>query len=320
METRRYAEYNLSRLILGTAQFGMAYGVANRTGQPAHENVLAIVAAAIEAGVNCFDTAAVYGASEDVLGRVLHELGAVERVVVITKVRPLTPLETGDAALAAKVIEQSVSESRRRLGLDCLPVVLFHREEDAAHLNVLEMLKARGWLRHAGVSCAGRPGPAAAFVADGHTSAVQLPGNVLDQRHQRSGIFRDAASRGVAVFIRSVYLQGLLVMPEDMIPEPLREVVPVRRRLAEIAGQGGMTLAECALRYMLAQDGVTGVLTGVETVAQIRENVALFNRGPLGSDMLAALNAAVPALSEFLITPPMWPPLSAPADRTGKTR
>ena len=299
-------DYSLSRLMLGTVQFGLPYGVANRTGQPEYGDVLAIVAAAVEGGVNCFDTAAAYGTSEEVLGRALHELRVADRVVVVTKVRPLAAAELADDALASQAIEQSVADSRRRLRLDCLPVVLFHREADAAHRSVLERLQAKGWLRYAGVSCDNRPGPAAEFVAAGNVSALQLPGNVLDRRHLRSGVFRDAASRGVAVFLRSVYLQGLLVMPEDDIPPTLRDVIPVRRRLASIAGEAGMNLAELALRYMLAQDGVTCVLTGVETVAQVRDNLAIFARGPLPGDVLGAIDRAVPELPESLLTPALW--------------
>jgi aryl-alcohol dehydrogenase-like predicted oxidoreductase len=294
-------------MMLGTVQFGMPYGVANRTGQPTYGEVRAMVEAAVEGGVNCFDTAAAYGNSEEVLGRALRELALLDRVVVVTKVRALSPDDTVTAAQAARAIEESVAASRRRLGIDCLPAVLFHREADGVCLDVLEQLKGRGWLRHAGVSCDNRPGPAAGYVSGGRAEALQLPGNALDRRHQRSGVFRAAAARGVAVFIRSVYLQGLLVMPEASIPSFLGEVVPVRRRLAAIAADAGFSLAELAIRTMLAQDGVTCVLTGVETVAQVRENIALFERGPLDAAVLQAVEAAVPDLPETVLTPHLWP-------------
>lgn len=293
--------------MLGTVQFGMPYGIGNRTGQPQYRDVLAMVAAAIEGGVNCFDTAATYGTSEEVLGRALHELKAAERAIVVTKARPLTPDELADPALAASAIEQSVADSARRLGMDCVPVVLFHRESDAVHLDRLEKLKEKGLLRHAGVSCDNRPGPAAGFVAAGIAAALQLPANVGDRRHQSSGVFRDAAAAGVAVFIRSVYLQGLLVMPEQDIPSSLQQIIPTRRRLAAIANEGGMPLAELAVRYMLALEGVTCVLTGVETVAQVRDNLAIFERGPLPADMVNAIDAVAPDLPEMIITPSQWP-------------
>lgn len=307
MQTRPFAQYNLSRLMLGTVQFGLPYGVANRTGQPDLREVKEIIAVAVEGGVNCFDTAAAYGSSEEVLGRALHELQLTDRVVVITKVKALTSGETASPALAAKAIEQSVETSRQRLRLDCLPVVLFHRESDAQYLYVLEDLKSKGLLRHAGVSCDNTPGPALEFARSVYTSALQIPANVLDGRHQASGVFEEAATRGVAIFIRSVYLQGLLVMPEASVPSALRDVIPVRRRLEAIASEAGLSLAELAVRAMLSREGVTCVLTGVETVAQIRENIALFNRGPLSADLVSAVDAAVPTLPETLLTPGLWP-------------
>jgi aryl-alcohol dehydrogenase-like predicted oxidoreductase len=310
MEKIRFAEYNLSRLMLGTVQFGLPYGVANRAGQPDYDEVLAIVATAVDGGVNAFDTGASYGSSEEVLGRVLHELGVADRVVVITKIRALTPGESADAAAAARAIEESVANSRRRLRLDCLPVVLFHREADAVHLDVLERLKARGWLRQAGVSCDNVPGPAARFAGEPAVSALQIPANILDRRHLRAGSFTAAAARGVAVFVRSVYLQGLLLMPENEIPPALQAVVPARRALTAVAASAGMTLAELAVRYMLGQTGVTSVITGVETVAQVRENIALFSRSPLTTDLLAAVDAVVPDLPDALLTPFLWPTLS----------
>lgn len=297
----------LSRLMLGTAQFGMPYGVANRSGQPSNDEVLAIVTAAFEGGVTCFDTAATYGTSEEVLGQALHGLGIAHRVVVVTKVRPLTDAERLDSGSASRAIEQSVANSRQRLRLDCLPFVLFHREEDAIHCDALRQLQARGWLRWAGVSCSHRPESATALVAAENVSALQVPASLLDRRHQQSGLFQAAPARGVALFVRSVYLQGLLIMPEAAIPAALRGVLPVRRRLDSIAQEAGMPLTELALRYVLSQPGVTSALTGVETVAQLRENLAIAARGPLPKDVLLAIDRATPKLPDTLLTPSLWP-------------
>lgn len=302
-----------SRLMVGTVQLGMPYGVANQVGQPSYSDALAIIAAALEGGVNCFDTAAAYGTSEEVLGRALHELKVADQVLIVTKIRPLTTDELADAELARRAIEQSIEESRRRLGLDCLPVVLFHREPDARYVEILESLRARGWLRHIGVSCDNHPGPASEFATSGQFAALQIPGNVLDRRHQQSGIFEEADSRGVAIFLRSVYLQGLLVMPEATIPGHLRAILEPRRKLKALADQAGIGLEELALRYPLAQRGITSILTGVETVDQVRKNLAMIERGPLPDDFLNAISAVVPNLPESLLTPSQWPALAATA-------
>jgi aryl-alcohol dehydrogenase-like predicted oxidoreductase len=308
MKSSLWKDRQLSRLMLGTVQFGLPYGIANRLGQPSYSDVVRIVGAAIEGGVNCFDTAAAYGTSEEVLGRALHELGMADRVTVVTKVRALSPEELLNPTLASNAIQQSVSESRRRLQIDCLSVVLFHREADARFGYVLEELRARGWLLHYGVSCDNRPGPAIEFANQGCFSALQIPANVLDNRHLTSGVFQAAAGRGVAIFVRSVYLQGLLLMPEGDVPATLKSVIPARRRLETLAREAGMGLAELALRYMLSQQGVTSVITGVETAMQIKDNLAIFDRGPLSQDLLNTVAEATTELSEVIITPHMWPP------------
>jgi len=305
--TTTWNEYELSRLMLGTVQFGQPYGVANRTGQPDQAQVRAMISTALDGGVNCLDTAATYGTSEEVLGQALQELGVSDRLIIATKVRPLQPEELDDPRLAEQAIEASVATSRRRLGIDCLPVVLFHREADAQHLDVLDQLRRRGWLKHVGVSCGNQPGFVNSFSGIDRLSALQIPANLLDRRHQAQGAFETAAINGIAVFIRSVYLQGLLVMPDGDIPSPLQHVTGLRRTLAGIADQAGMSLAELAVRCMLGQPGVTSVLVGVETEVQVRDNLALFAKGPLPADVQEAVHGLAPAVPEMLITPALWP-------------
>ena len=297
----------LSRLMLGTVQFGMPYGVANRTGQPGYPDILAILAAAIEGGVNCFDTAAAYGTSEELLGRGLRDLGVSDRVCVVTKVRPLTKEEQADPIRARALVEKSIAESRQRLRLDCLPYVLFHREQDLIYREVIEKLQARGWVGQYGVSCAHDPAAVTGFLHEAGLAALQLPANVLDRRHQSGGVFEAAARQGVAVFIRSVYLQGLLVMPERDIPQALTGVVPFRRRLDILARGAGLSPQELALRYMLSQPGVTSLVVGVDTVQQLQENLALFARGELPDDLKRVIDDIPTEIAEELITHSMWP-------------
>lgn len=309
---RGWSTDRLSRMMLGTVQFGLPYGIANAVGQPGFRDVLEMVATAVAGGVNCFDTAAAYGSSEEVLGRALHELQLMEQVLVVTKVRPLSPTELASPQLAITAIRQSVDDSRRRLGLDCLPLVLFHREEDAVFQPVLDDLRQRGWLQAIGVSCDQRPGPAGRFAAADVFQALQLPCSILDQRHQRSGVFQMARAHGVALFARSIFLQGLLLMPESRIPAALSSVIPVRRQLTALADQAGMPLAELALRYMLSHPEITCVLTGVETVEQVRSNLTVFARGPLPADLLAAVRTLHSDLPDTVLTPRLWPALQSP--------
>lgn len=300
-----FADYSLSRLMLGTVQFGLDYGIANQAGRPPYETARDILACALAGGVNGLDTAAAYGESESVLGRALAELDAADRTTVITKVTHFDP--TVATAEAERIIRDSVACSLQRLRLNALPVCLLHSEKYMRHLGVLRRLKAEGLIRHIGVSVGHDPRPPLEMIAAGAVDALQVPANVLDPRHRLAGVFEAARKKGVAVFVRSVYLQGLLLMPEAAVPPVLAEVIPTRRRLAALAQAAGMTLAELAVRYMLGVDGVTCALTGVETVAQMRENIALFENGGLDPALMHAAEEAAGELPERILSPILWP-------------
>jgi len=292
--------------MLGTVQFGMPYGIANTKGQPAYEDVRAILAGACAGGVNCLDTAAAYGQSEELIGRALAELSLADQVIVVTKI-PAIPADCVAHPEVTRFIRNSVTISLSRLRMAALPICLFHHENDNRHLDVLQALQKEGLIRHIGVSCGSRPDTALALASGSAAEALQVPANILDPRHIRSGAFAQAHKRGVAVFIRSVYLQGLALMPEHEIPAELQAVIPIRRNLAELAAEAGMGMAELALRYMLSQPGVTCIITGVESLDQIRQNIALFSKGPLDASLVAAVARAVPELPEKVVSPTMWP-------------
>jgi aryl-alcohol dehydrogenase-like predicted oxidoreductase len=115
-----------------------------------------------------------------------------------------------------------------------------------------------------------------------------------------------AVQNKIHVFCRSVYLQGLLLMPEEKIRPGLAEVIPVRRTLEEIAAQAGYTMSELCMRYVLSNPAISSVLTGVDTVAQMRENLRLAALGPLPVEVLERVRSCVPELPESLIRPALW--------------
>ncbi|MCA9057308.1 MAG: aldo/keto reductase [Planctomycetaceae bacterium] len=296
----------LSRLMAGTAQLGMPYGIANSTGQPNYAQVLAIVEAAVAGGINCFDTAATYGTSEECLGRALHDLGVADNICVVTKIRPLSAAERADSQLARRAIESSVEASRQRLQLDCLPLVLFHHEQDVQFLPFLQSLQSRGRLHQIGASCGHSPETAAALAATAGITALQLPASALDQRHLNTPLLRDQPAAELNIFVRSVFLQGLLLMVEDQIPAALRKVVPARHRLRQLAAEAGISPAELCVRFVLSFARVQCVVVGTETVEQLQQNIIHCGRGPLPDDLKDLICTTLPAIELQLLTPSLW--------------
>lgn len=303
MQYELLGDLKLSRLMLGTVQLGLNYGIANRVGQPSYEVAREIIARAYEGGVTCLDTAALYGDSEEVLGRALSELGIADKITVATKICHLADDLTASEADA--IVEESVTRSLGRLRLDVLPICMFHIEDNfIRYAGSLLKLRDRGLVRYAG-SSVNTPEAALGIVQSGLADVVQMPTSVLDRRFVRIGVCEQAA-KGTALFARSIYLQGLLLMAEDEILPELADVIPARRSLQALAKQAGMTISELAVRYVLGIHGITSAVVGVDSVEQMGENIALFNKGPLARDLSAAVTEAVPDLPESILFPGKW--------------
>ena len=276
-----------SKLMLGTVQFGMNYGVANTTGKPTFAAVKTILKTAYDGGVTALDTAPAYGDSEEVIGRALAELGLSGRFRIVTKI-PKLP-EGGDAE---KFIAESLENSLRRLRIDRADAALLHAEEDFPHLDVLKSMAKRGLIAAAGVSL-----NTAAHRADGDAAdCLQVPASLLDRR------FDNCFGNGRRVFVRGAYLQGMLLMPEEKVFIP--EVVERRRKLEKLA----LPMAELALRFLFSKPEPKSVLTGVETVEQLKENIRIAALPPLGESDLQTIEAiAFPELPEMCVSPHFWP-------------
>ncbi len=292
---------HFSKLMLGTVQFGLNYGIANTAGKPSYETARDIIQAAYESGVNCLDTAAGYGDSEVVLGRALAELKLKDKMQVISKVPGISQQNISERD-AERFIVESVENSLARLGIQRLAACLFHVEQDIRHIGILQSLEKKGLIGGAGISL--DTNQYCKDVISTGIKYVQLPYNVLDKRFDE--FFPLAQKSGIAVFTRSVYLQGLLLMPEDKIRESLQEVIPVRRRLACLAAEANMDMSELCMRFVLSNPAITSVLTGVDNIEQLRQNLQLMGKAALPAALYREAKAAVSLLEEKIIRPSLW--------------
>ena len=94
-------------------------------------------------------------------------------------------------------------------------------------------------------------------------------------------------------------------LSDDDLPDFLQELHPVRRELARIAGDQG--LASLALRFVASLPGVLGVLTGLETLAQLEENLSWMGQGELGRETMEQIDRAIPDLPRRLLDMRQWP-------------
>lgn len=305
MQTSPFADMQLSRFMLGTVQFGLKYGIANTTGQPTVEQIRDILTCAAENGVNCLDTAAAYGTSEQVLGQVLTETNLHDHFTIVTKVPHLADTFSSAQALN-ECVEDAVTTSLKRLRLDVLPICMFHKESNIAHIDSLLRLRDKGLIRYVGAS-AGSPDGAAKIIDTDQVRAVQMPTSILDHRYRRLGHIEQARQRDIAVFIRSVYLQGLIFRQDNDLPAQLASVRPVLHSLRQMAAEHDMSIAQMAMRYALGIPGVTCLVVGVDTAEQLRQNLDVCGRGALPQSLQQRIDHEVPALDEQILNPSLWP-------------
>ncbi len=129
---------------------------------------------------------------------------------------------------------------------------------------------------------------------------IQLPLNVFDQRALASGALAALKERGVEVHARSIFLQGLLLMAEDELPDRLRPYAPRLRAYRDCLREAGYSPLEGALGFIKRVPGVDIALIGVTSDAQLRDCVAAYERGcDLDLQRFACSDAA-------LIDPRRW--------------
>jgi aryl-alcohol dehydrogenase-like predicted oxidoreductase len=294
----------LSRLTVGTVQFGLPYGIANSSGQPTYGEARDILATACEGGINSIDTASAYGTSEEVIGRALEELRFKDDFIVTTKVPPV-PEQAQSVAEIDSFVEDAVLNSLQRLRLNYLPVCLFHRENDFCYRESLWKLRERGLVRFIGASVEMAEG-ASGTISIGNAGPVQIPSNLLDRRFLDKGVFQAAKSQGVTLFVRSIYLQGVLLMPVESLIPSLAGLKPILWELRQLAFRSGLTMEELCMRSMLGVQGVSSLVIGVESVAQMRRNLELGEKGALAPDVKAEVDKIVPRLPERMLNPACW--------------
>jgi aryl-alcohol dehydrogenase-like predicted oxidoreductase len=294
----------LSRIGLGTVQFGADYGISNRDGRPSEAEVAAILARADEAGIGYLDTAASYADAEILIGR---HLPSPHRPRIITKL-PAIP-ENAIEVRHAEIVLAALAASLERLRSTRVYGVLIHNVRDLAkpgwqHLvNALRETRARGWTSCIGVSVYDENDLTlveSRFTPD----IVQLPFNALDRRLAVSGWLARLRESGVKVHARSLFLQGLLLMAPGTVPGFF---APVKGTLESLhAGWAARNLTPLSgcLRYVLGNADVDAAIIGVNRLRELEEIEAIVAKLADGEG-----DVKLPAaIDPIYLDPRQWPP------------
>jgi aryl-alcohol dehydrogenase-like predicted oxidoreductase len=257
------------KLALGTVQFGLNYGIANSSGQVSMETANILLSQAFEAGIDTLDTAISYGESESVLG-----LLGVKSWKIITKL-PAIPSNCYNIKLWVK---DEIAASMKRLKIRKLQGILLHRPSQLMEdigpdiYEALEELKKEKLVSQIGISVY-HTSELEEILSNYNIDIVQAPLNILDRSLETSGWADKLKSRGVEIHIRSVFLQGLLLMPGQNRPAKFDRWPKIWDEWERWLLETGLTPLQACLRYVSNCPNIDKVIIGVDTTEQLNEAI-----------------------------------------------
>jgi len=258
------------KIAIGTVQFGVPYGISNVHGQTTEQQAADILDFAYQNKVRCLDTAALYGNSEERLGRILTE----DKWCVVTK----TPHFQGNVITDDHVEELNTSFERslNNLNRDSIDGLLLHSCDDFFKpsgiklFKEMEKIRDSGVIRKIGVSVYGSK-QIDRLLHDFDVDLIQLPINVLDQRLIESGLLAKLKKRGVEIHVRSIFLQGLLLMPLSSIPPFFNPIKKNIEMFTAVAKELSLSRLELAFGFVFGIEEIDKIVVGVNTVDQLHE-------------------------------------------------
>jgi len=285
------AGQRISKMSLGTVQFGLHYGIANDVGKPEEAQSHDMIRTALELGITSIDTARAYGDSEDIIGRYFKKSGA-ELPFVSTKVAIEDDVDPKDYE---KTIIESVETSLEKLGVRKVNNIMLHDSQwlyehgDKLSRYFGDLIK-RGYCDMVGVSMYSGEDIDKMLEYDVFSS-TQVPLSIFDQRLLNSGHIKKLHDRGFTVFIRSVFLQGLFFLDPAKITDPIlvEHALPRILKLRELCEKEGLTVAEMAIAFLRDMPEITSLVLGADNSDQIRSNIHYFDAHPLSEETIHVL-------------------------------
>ena len=266
-------------LAIGTAQFGSNYGVSNQTGQISRREIKKILKGALRKGIYTLDTASAYGSSEQILG-----ILGIKSFDVISKLERL-PTDVKDTR---KWIFEQILGSLTKLNVSSLCGYLLHYPQDLLGpdgdllFETLFEAKAQGLIEKIGISIYD-PRELDLLIGKYEFNIVQAPMNVFDRRIAESGWLDRLKNLGIEVHIRSVFLQGLLLMNASARPNFVRQWGDLFDVYDKWLRASSLTALQACIGTIKQFDGISKIIVGVsslqefEDIAETTANTAVTN-------------------------------------------
>ena len=287
---------------LGTVQFGMNYGLSNRDGQTAEDEVKKIINFSGQHKVRVLDTAASYGNSEQVLGNAMpadHPFDIIAKTIVCNA--PV--IGTSDAERLKDTFQRTLANLRQSK----VAGLLIHNADDLLArggqrlFESMEELKEAGEVEKIGVSVYEKrqiDGVLKKYSID----LIQVPVNILDQRLIKSGHLKELKTAGVEVHARSVFLQGLMLMNPAELSDFFNSIKPHLTNYHAVLMEHGYTPVQAALDFIRSIGQIDVVICGVNSLKQLSELMDGFNSEKGADGLFSEFGIDAPEI----LNPALW--------------
>jgi len=284
------------RLALGTAQFGMKYGLSNTVGKVPQPEIQKMLNFALNNSIDLLDTAISYGSSEECLGH-----AGVSDFKVITKLPPIPD----NCKNIYQWVEEQIAASRSRIGVDAFYGLLLHKSSDLIGVNgselytVLDAHRRNGEILKIGVSIYS-PQELDLIYKKFSIDIVQAPFNLIDRRLHTTGWLDRLKSRGVEVHTRSIFLQGLLLMPSNDIPAKFNRWSDLWVRWNQWRLENTVSSIKACISFARQFGAIDRIIVGANSLGELQEITNAFS-----SDFFEPF-PDVESSDEMLLNPSNW--------------
>src|SRR3989339_389642 len=296
----------VSEISFGTVSIGIPYGIGAK-GQNQmlpEDKAIRLLRTGLDNGINFFDTARLYGRSEELIGKVCASRR--DEVVICTKCTHLRKNgELPSDGQLQQIIDLSFSQSLRYLQSDYVDVYMIHNA-DLEILNnnriaeIFNEYKTKGLARAIGVSVYSIEETRKA-IESGVWDVIQLSYNLMDQR--QAELFSFASQKGVGIVVRSVLFKGILTDKGSSLHSNLKAIEQHRNLYNSLLTDKVPTLYDLAIKFVLSNKEVSSALIGIDRKEYLDKAVALADGDFLDEQTMSKVKKLVYPDPDFLNLP-----------------
>ncbi len=293
-------------LRLGTVQFGLDYGVIGQK-KPRIDYSVDCLDYAAQNGIRAIDTAEAYGNAQEVVGAFLKKKTiSRDKLSISTKLKPNVLDDLKPEQYEQEIVGR-LQDTLRVLNTDYVDAYLFH---SARYIFQPEMLAALcrvvdlGLAKSVGVSVY-EPEEALECLKNPLVQFTQFPYSVFDHRMKDAGVFAQAEQTACNVEVRSAFIQGLILLDEEQVPDFLAEARPIVSKLNKISKETGISRVALAMAYIKREKAVSHLVFGVDSREQLIEDIDLFNQ-EISADVLDTLDKEFSGIKAEVVMPSLW--------------